>query len=29
MTAWLALIGMWVGAGVMDRIADKVPPSGN
>lgn len=28
-TAWLALVGMWVGAGLMDRVMDKVPPSGN
>lgn len=28
-TAWLTLIGMWVGAGVMDRVMDAVPPSGN
>jgi uncharacterized membrane protein YedE/YeeE len=28
-TAWLALLGMWVGAGLMDRLIDKVPPSGN
>ena len=28
-TAWLALVGMWVGAGLMDRLIDAVPPSGN
>ena len=28
-TSWLALMGMWVGAGLMDRLMDKVPPSGN
>jgi hypothetical protein len=29
LTAWLVLIGMWAGAGVMDRLVDKVPPAGN
>ena len=28
-TAWLALVGMWVGAGLTDRLIDAVPPSGN
>jgi len=28
-TAWLTLVGMWVGAGLTDRLIDKVPPSGN
>ena len=28
-TAWLTLVGMWVGAGVMDRIMDAEPPAGN
>lgn len=28
-TAWLTLLGMWVGAGLTDRLIDKVPPAGN
>ena len=28
-TAWVTLVGMWVGAGLTDRLIDKVPPSGN
>lgn len=28
-TAWLSLLGMWVGAGLTDRLIDKVPPAGN
>ena len=28
-TAWLSLLGMWLGAGLTDRLVDKVPPSGN
>lgn len=28
-TAWLTLVGMWVGAGAMDRLMDREPPAGN
>lgn len=28
-TAWAALVGMWAGAGLTDRIVDKVPLAGN
>lgn len=29
LTAWLALLGMWVGAGLTDRLVDREPPAGN
>ena len=28
-TAWLSLLGMWLGAGLTDRLVDRTPPSGN
>jgi uncharacterized membrane protein YedE/YeeE len=28
-TAWTTLLGMWIGAGLTDRLVDRVPPSGN
>lgn len=28
-TAWMTLLGMWVGAGLTDRLVDRVPPPGN
>ena len=28
-TAWMTLLGMWVGAGLIDRLVDRVPPTGN
>jgi uncharacterized membrane protein YedE/YeeE len=27
LTAWLALIGMWGGAGLADRLLDRVAPT--
>lgn len=29
LTAWLTLLGMWVGAGLTDKLVDKVTPTGN
>lgn len=28
-TAWVTLVGMWMGAGLTDRLVDSVPPIGN